>query len=369
VEHLRSQGIAVKRDEVPASALKASQNELVGAKVAGIAGAIESGKFDPTDEPIFVTRDDYVVDGHHRWAAAVAVDLKGKDGDIAVNVIDNDIIPVLAEAFRFAEDMGIPPKAAKPGTFVARLEQFHGNHNQLDHGKWARGGKSDKIVATPESTEMAESINAHAVAIEPEVTAFLADVIGDPDPTEYMAPGVRAPAELYGFDFRLKKKEDIAKKIERRMVEFGMSREDAAAMLNDPLRYTVHGAKDEIADIAWELHTRLIEGGNEVEVKNTWKPDSSYKGLHFNVVRPDGNRFEVQLHTPESSAVKNISDKIYKEERVLRPSDPRKMILGKEMKDLWDSLEHPPGFENFARHPRRFTVASPATLMLEGEVN
>jgi hypothetical protein len=150
VEHLRSKGIGVKRTKVDASVLKASQSELVGAKVAGIASAMEDGKIDPTAEPIFVTRDDYVVDGHHRWAATVAVELKGRPGKIAVNVIDNDIIPVLAEAFKFAEDMGIPPKAAKPDGFATRaMRQFHlhgrglfhlqGKHDQKSHGR--RGGR------------------------------------------------------------------------------------------------------------------------------------------------------------------------------------------------------------------------------------
>lgn len=110
VEHLRSQGIDVAEDRVPAAVLKASQNQLNGAKVLGIAGAMREGKV--PDEQIFVTSDDYVVDGHHRWAASVANDLADgridNDITIGVKVIDVDIITALDAANKFAADWGIP---------------------------------------------------------------------------------------------------------------------------------------------------------------------------------------------------------------------------------------------------------------------
>jgi hypothetical protein len=118
VEHLKSKGVDVTTGRVDARFLKASQNELVGAKVAGIAAALERGV--RMEDPIFVTADDYVVDGHHRWAASVAVELGGTDVDMNVNVIQSDIITTLAEAYTFAEDWGIPPKHAKPDAFALR---------------------------------------------------------------------------------------------------------------------------------------------------------------------------------------------------------------------------------------------------------
>lgn len=66
----------ITTERVPAASLKATQNEIVGSKVAGIWLATQ----DPDSEsyatiiesPIFISQDDYVLDGHHRWAAAVA---------------------------------------------------------------------------------------------------------------------------------------------------------------------------------------------------------------------------------------------------------------------------------------------------------
>jgi hypothetical protein len=112
-QHLLDGGIKVERRREQATHLKASQRELNGVKVAGIAGYLDSGG---TIEgpPIFVSRNMYVVDGHHRWAAEVAQDFKdGKpDAQMDVDVIDLDILDLLAEANSFAAEWGIPQQSA-----------------------------------------------------------------------------------------------------------------------------------------------------------------------------------------------------------------------------------------------------------------
>ena len=112
-EHLSSIGIGVKRKKVKASELKATQNELVGSKVVGM---ITNEKFDPEGEAIFVSRDGYVIDGHHRWAAQVGRDLSdGKLGDLELNVIvvDSPISEILREANKWATDFGMASKSGK----------------------------------------------------------------------------------------------------------------------------------------------------------------------------------------------------------------------------------------------------------------
>lgn len=116
ISHLKDSGIKVSSDAVLASSLKASQNELVGAKVVGIKN---NPDFDPGAGEIFVSRDGYVIDGHHRWAAQVARDYKDGDGDdlnMNVKVVDMDIMDVLKEANSWADEFGILPKEAKAGS-------------------------------------------------------------------------------------------------------------------------------------------------------------------------------------------------------------------------------------------------------------
>ncbi len=112
VDHMTALGVGVEEKTVLASTLRASQNELVGEKVAGM---MNNPDFDPAGEAIFVSRDGYVIDGHHRWAAQVGRDLEdGAVGDLPLNVrvVDMDIEEVLNEANRFASEFGIAPKTA-----------------------------------------------------------------------------------------------------------------------------------------------------------------------------------------------------------------------------------------------------------------
>jgi hypothetical protein len=66
--HLGDQGYKVTESSTPASHLRATQNELNGAKVAKLAGKMraEGGM---GVKRIFVSKDDYILDGHHHWAA------------------------------------------------------------------------------------------------------------------------------------------------------------------------------------------------------------------------------------------------------------------------------------------------------------
>ena len=64
-------------------------------------------------EPLFVSRDNYIVDGHHRWAALVGLDAEdnrlGNDKTISVIRVEGmDIIELIFWANKFTEEMGIP---------------------------------------------------------------------------------------------------------------------------------------------------------------------------------------------------------------------------------------------------------------------
>lgn len=102
-----NKGIDVVDANIDASHLKASQNQLNGAKVAGMSQAMLAGKV--PESPIFVTQDDYIVDGHHRWAANVANEIKtNKAINMPTYQIKSDIIHVLAYANHFTKHNGIP---------------------------------------------------------------------------------------------------------------------------------------------------------------------------------------------------------------------------------------------------------------------
>lgn len=115
IKHLGSLGIKVTLRKESAAKLKASQAELVGPKVAGIMRASD---FDPGEKPIFVSRDSYVIDGHHRWAAVVGRDAAdGRLGGSRMNTykVNAPISRILRIANKWANDFGIQAAAGPKG--------------------------------------------------------------------------------------------------------------------------------------------------------------------------------------------------------------------------------------------------------------
>lgn len=114
---LKKNGIKTAETEIPADALKATQSELIGTKVAGMTKALEQNPNDPgITAPIYVSRDGYVIDGHHRWAAMTSLAIaKGKPTNMKVVVIDDDAKNIIPMANKFAQDIGVASKKTDNG--------------------------------------------------------------------------------------------------------------------------------------------------------------------------------------------------------------------------------------------------------------
>ena len=112
---LKKNGVAVSEPQsVPADQLKATQTELVGAKVAGMTKALETEPNHPKiTAPIYVSNDGYVLDGHHRWAAVTSAAVaSGKPAMMNVRVIDMPIKDLVKISNEFADQIGIQQKKA-----------------------------------------------------------------------------------------------------------------------------------------------------------------------------------------------------------------------------------------------------------------
>lgn len=116
LEHLSNLDPPVKfvEAEVPASSLRASQSELKGKTVAYMVSDEGAKTLEDPKAVIYVSRDGYIIDGHHRWAGKVGRDLAdGKTGDVKIRVrrVDMPIMEVLDAALDFTEKE-IQPKEA-----------------------------------------------------------------------------------------------------------------------------------------------------------------------------------------------------------------------------------------------------------------
>jgi hypothetical protein len=89
VKVLEKQGIKVTKKEVDPESLKPIQKEINGRKVGGIMKAyLKLGGY-PQDQRILVTRDGHVLDGHHNWAAAIAMHILNPSMKLPVYEIDD----------------------------------------------------------------------------------------------------------------------------------------------------------------------------------------------------------------------------------------------------------------------------------------
>jgi len=116
VDHLEANGIKVGDiEEVPAGSLKATQAELIGPQVGRMMLDHQAGRYDPARDPIFISRDNYVLDGHHRWAAVVGGDAAdGRLGESKMKVIRIDALmsEILYDAKDWTKRFGLKSKAA-----------------------------------------------------------------------------------------------------------------------------------------------------------------------------------------------------------------------------------------------------------------
>jgi hypothetical protein len=119
---LEDKGIKVTNTEVPAESLKATQTELVGDKVLGMEAGLEADPTNPNlTAPLYVSKDGYVIDGHHRWAAITSYNIKHPEAPIPLKVmiVDQDIDTAIQSANDFANEYGVATKSgqeAGPGS-------------------------------------------------------------------------------------------------------------------------------------------------------------------------------------------------------------------------------------------------------------
>jgi hypothetical protein len=114
IASLKEKGVKMTPKKVDASRLKSTQSQLVGAKVAGMTAALQK---DPSNAairaPIFVSKDGYILDGHHRWAAVVGLSLHN-DAPVEMDtiVVDLSAEELVDYTNDFCNEFGIEQKGA-----------------------------------------------------------------------------------------------------------------------------------------------------------------------------------------------------------------------------------------------------------------
>ena len=150
VKYLEKQGYSTKKGVEKSKHLRATQAQLDAAKVNKFFERIKKDKdFEGDDKRLIVSNDDYVLDGHHHWAAQIAADaMDNKLGDHETRVfrIDIPIIPLYKHAMKFTGGKG-----GKGMGDAAWDEEKHSRGQPDNPGQFGPGGFGEKAESARES--------------------------------------------------------------------------------------------------------------------------------------------------------------------------------------------------------------------------
>tara|TARA_Y100000034_G_scaffold135349_1_gene206933 strand:- start:2232 stop:4274 length:2043 start_codon:yes stop_codon:yes gene_type:complete len=150
--------------------------------------------------------------------------------------------------------------------------------------------------------------------------------------------------KMEGLAYHMKGEASLIRKIVTESIENGYNARNVLVQnIKDALRYTM------IVDDANYTKTMLKTiqdmkdmGWRNFKVKNTWGPNSGYKGVNTAWANPNGQYVELQFHTPVSFRVKmDQAHKIYEEIRLVGTTKARKKELNKMLVQIYKSVDDP----------------------------
>ena len=143
--YLKDKGYKIEKTEEETDHLRATQSELNGVKVATIAAKLKANP-EKKQNRIIVSREGYILDGHHRWAAQIGIDAENNRlGDVKTRIarVDIGIIDLLKEAETFTHGAG--HKSAQD----AWNESDHPRGQPENAGEFASGGSGGGAATKP----------------------------------------------------------------------------------------------------------------------------------------------------------------------------------------------------------------------------
>ena len=128
---------------------------------------------------------------------------------------------------------------------------------------------------------------------------------------------------LEGFGHRLKGEDRLREKIAAKLkAEPHTAATTALREIGDAIRYTFCFRPDNYTRGYYDIKERFESRGYEMYYSQNWWTNPEYKGVNTRWVAPDGQRLEVQFHTPDSFYAKHyVTHTAY--ERIRDPATKR----------------------------------------------
>ncbi|HEY6313704.1 MAG TPA: hypothetical protein VIY52_23270 [Streptosporangiaceae bacterium] len=160
---------------------------------------------------------------------------------------------------------------------------------------------------------------------------------------------------LEGFNCRLKDEDRLKEKIAEKL-RFQPDREEGEIIreIPDAIRYTFCLRSESYTAGYYDIKQRLEDREYEMYYSKNWWTNPEYKGINTRWVTPDGQRFEVQFHTPESfHAKQHITHAAYERIRDRRTSDAERAELKSFQYEVSSRLQVPGGAQDVSDHEKK----------------
>lgn len=329
-------GVTAEKEKIDPTTLKPVQKEISASRSGAIYNKFrEDGKI-PKDERILISKDGYVIDGHHTWGAAVAFAFDNAGTELPVYRLSVTAKEALDISLKWAADNGFEGQAIDaPAKKALIWKHMEGQHDQKKHGGWAASSSAyaDDIAPTKErstnAASLASGIRERAIKVEPAITELVNTFAKNAD------------GKLIGLRQRLKSTDSLARKIDADAAkDHEGNHEKAAEAVSDAIRYTIKIPDTNYADGLDGTVKGLEATGWKVRTKNFWEAGDPYDGVNIKASK-NGIAVEIQLHTPKSLEVKEGRlHKVYEKYRISTDNQYRRARWD-EMVDIAKEIPRP----------------------------
>lgn len=339
----KSDGITAEKEKIDPTTLKPIQKEISSARSGAIFEKFREKGEIPKNERILISKDGFVVDGHHTWGAAVAFAFDNPGTELPVYRLSVNADEALAISRSWSKANGFEGKAidapAKKSLTWQSFEK-HGTGDQKPHGSWATGipplvaDTAPEPKASQEAVAEAQRLRAKAEAVEPLVTELMVDI------------QKKVNGEFVQLEERVKSTGSLARKIDGDAItEYDGDRKEAADNISDAVRYTLKVGDENYSQALTSTVEALEATGFKLRTKNFWQAGDPYDGVNIKA-RKEGLEVEVQLHTPSSYKNKmgeGGTHKIYEKYRV-ESNDSKRESMWKEMITIAKGVSKPSNY-------------------------
>ena len=150
---------------------------------------------------------------------------------------------------------------------------------------------------------------------------------------------------LAGFDRRIKGDDRLKEKVaEQAAAEPDKSSSAILRKIPDAVRYTCCFESDAYVRGYYDIKARLEHAGHEMYQSTNYWADPEYKGINTRWVTQQGQRFEVQFHTPESfHAKQDVTHEAYERLRGPQITDEERRELEDFQREVSSHVQAPDG--------------------------